>query len=180
LTNPSTMSAAQAEQRNTEDYINRFSTLSRAAIGVVLTPPANRSEQSTRCANIAPHEEPVPRLDACRKGGRRMTWNGLTRNPTHDETVDPIAALKKINDPNSGYEDNGVFVMMYLHKPLTQSFLLVQLIKEYARVLAETHKRLVVLVPPSYQLPEELEDDVVSVSNSTFRPTPNFATIIRT
>lgn len=161
------LSAAQQTQRNTEDYVSKFAVLSRAAIGVVLTRTREPFRVVAALRDYSAATDNDFRAWTISQGWATYDKRTPDADPVTDGLSDPIAALKQINDPNGGFADNGVYAMMYLHKPLAQSFLMVQLIKEYAQFLRETHKRLVLIVPPSFQLPEELEDDVVSLDFDT-------------
>lgn len=83
--------------------------------------------------------------------------------PVTDNVAEILTATRAIGgDPNAPNSfGNGMFVMMYPHPWLAKAPPLIQLVKDYARALPETKKRVVLLCPPGFTLPEELQDDVV-------------------
>ncbi|RWP30694.1 AAA family ATPase [Mesorhizobium sp.] len=83
--------------------------------------------------------------------------------PTEDNIAEPLAALKAITGMGGGdpFGARGIFVMMHPHKMLSQHLGMIQCVKEYAKTFVAGHRRLIILTPLSYSLPEELQDDVV-------------------
>ena len=94
------------------------------------------------------------------------------RVPSVDGTLEPVAALRMIGEgarPRGSGNDrsawgNGIYTMMYPHMVnLNKNPSMIQSIKEFAVSFSENHKRLVLIVPPDYELPIELEDDVAMI-----------------
>ncbi len=92
------------------------------------------------------------------------------RVPVTDGIVNPFDALRMITEParpSAGGRPersewgNGIYTMMYPHMVnMNKNPAMIQCIKEYAVAFAESHKRLVIIVPQDYEIPIELEDDV--------------------
>jgi AAA+ superfamily predicted ATPase len=156
-----TMSDQQAAVRNTERFVSDFTVLSQAAIGVVVTRSREPFRAIDALREYAAATDNEFRVWTMSHGWALYDPRSPDSDPTYDGLADPIGALRAINDSNTGFSERGVYVMMYPHKPIGQAFLMVQVIKEYCRLFSETHKRLVLLTPPSWQMPEELEDDLV-------------------
>jgi ATP-dependent 26S proteasome regulatory subunit len=155
------MSNEQSKVRNTEDYVHRFTTLSQAAIGVVLTRSREPFRAIEALREYAAATDNEFRVWTLSHGWATYNNQDPEAEPTYDEMADPIQALKQVNATQGGFNERGVYVMMYPHKPMAQAFLMIQIMKEYCRLFSESHKRLVLLMPPSYKIPEELEDDLV-------------------
>ena len=95
-------------------------------------------------------------------------WSLYTDNPNDkpksEKIVEATSALLRINDvPGEGKEAwrEGVFVMQYPHWVLPKSPVFIQCLKSYVRDFSETKQRLVLVVPEGFQLPKELENDIV-------------------
>lgn len=157
------LSSEQATIRNADEFRRQFSILSQAAVGVVMV----RTREPFRAMDEL-------RLYAHAENMGYRTWTIAHGWAIHSRanqdadpvivpsTVEPVAALRAIS-PAEGIDEfgNGVFVMMNPHKPITQSVVMVQLLKDYAHNFPKNRKRLVILVPPVWDLPAELEDDIV-------------------
>ena len=157
------MDTAQATARNTEIFTNNFSTLSRAAIGVVVTRTREPFRAIEALREFAAVTENEFRVWTLYHGWALYNEREPDSDPTYDQLADPIAALRLINEPAGNFSDRGIYVMMYPHKAIGQAFIMTQIIKEYCRLFSESKKRLVLIMPPSWTVPEELEDDLVSL-----------------
>lgn len=157
---------AQQSMLNAVDYRDKFITLSNAGVGVILT----------RC------REPFRAIDTLRAfafaenprysfyewtvtaGWKRHDPNQSGDIAAGDGTVDPFMALRALTDPQNpvSQQDMAIYVMMYPHKPLNAGHPgMIQLLKEYVRSFPEIDKRLILLTPLGFNLPAELQDDVV-------------------
>lgn len=156
------MTTAQSTARNAVDYRRNFSILHQAAIGVTVTRTREPFRAIDTLRDFAFAESTGFRVWSIISG-----WVAYDRTkpdivPAGDTNLDPMAALKAIT--GAGGNDTfgaGVFVMFYPHKPLAQNIAMVQMIKQYARDFQETSKRLVLVLPPDWTPPLELEDDIV-------------------
>jgi len=158
-----TMTDEQASVKNADQFRVSITTLYDAAIGVVL------------CRSREPHRaiEAIKKM-AFIKNQHLHLWNVLSGwqefnadggNEEGDGVIDPNGALKKIDGLDGGTAmDDGVFVMMYPHfylKPGNSIPAMVQALKEYCRSMSRApNRRLVLVAPPGYTLPNELEEDV--------------------
>lgn len=152
------MNREQQEVRNASMFRQKFVTLSQAGIGVILcrTREPFRAMETLRDQAFA--DEVDYRAWSMSKGWEVHDRNNPDADIKPDGTVDPIGAVKKLEDPKL---NDGIYAMMYPHKPLSGSSVMVQVVKEYTKLFAQCGKRLVLVVPPGYSLPTELEDDVV-------------------
>jgi hypothetical protein len=152
------MSREQQEVRNASVFRQKFVTLSQAGIGVILcrTREPFRAMETLRDQAFA--DEVEYRAWSMSKGWETHNRAKPDEEPSRDSVVDPVGAIKKLEDPKL---PDGIYVMMYPHKPLNQSSVMVQIVKEYTKLFAQVGKRLVLITPLGYSLPTELEDDVV-------------------
>jgi SpoVK/Ycf46/Vps4 family AAA+-type ATPase len=174
------MSNAQAQKKNAQEFRRQVTVLHQAAIGViqVRTKEPYRAIEALRDFAFADNLD--FRMWTILQGWQTFDKTKPTDEPSVDNVVEPLTALKKITamdlPPGKQRSDNafperGIYVMMHPHKPLAQNIGMVQIIKEYAKTFSSNYRRLVLLTPFSYQLPEELQDDVIIVD---FDP-PSFA-----
>jgi AAA+ superfamily predicted ATPase len=154
----SQMSRDQQVIRNSESFRAKLAVLSQAGIGVILcrTREPFRAIETLRDTAFADDQH----FKAWSISNGWQTFNKARpdEKPKTDGVADPVAALKALGSDDWG---DGYYAMMYMHKPMGQSLVIVQLIKEYSRLFTQSAKRLVLLTPPSFSLPPELEDDVV-------------------
>lgn len=158
------MTSAQAAVRNADRFRDQLAILDSAAVGVVL------------CRTREPHRavETIRGLAAAKQVAFK-TWNVLTGWETHnlanpdaepqaDGTKDANLALQMIGGVNGGTPfPDGFYAMFYPHfwlKTSAPTIPMVQAIKEYCRQFAESKRRLILVTPPGYTLPSELEEDV--------------------
>lgn len=78
--------------------------------------------------------------------------------PENDNNADLLGAMRAVNDFG-----NGLYVVFYPHHWIGKVPPLTQIIKDYARALPETRKRVMLLCPPGFTLPVELQDDVTII-----------------
>ena len=152
------MSRDQQVIRNSEAFRAKLAVLSQAGIGVILcrTREPFRAIETLRDTAFA--DDLQFKAWSISAGWQTFNKARPDEKPKTDGTIDPVAALKALG--NDDWSD-GYYAMMYLHKPMGQSLVIVQVIKEYTRLFTQNAKRLVLLTPPGYSLPPELEDDVV-------------------
>lgn len=149
-------------------YRQNFMTLHQAGVGVSLC----RSREPFRAIETLRDFAFAEQLDfkvwTVTNGCATHDRNNPESEPTCDNMAEPFAALKAINGGagQTGFA-NGVYVMMYPHHFLPKHPGMMQVIKEYARYFAECKKRLVLLTPLGFTLPQELEDDVVLLDFDT-------------
>ena len=156
------LTTAQASAKNAEAFRRKLAVLHQAAIGVILvrTREPFRAIDAMRDFTLAESNLNF-QVWQITHGWEKWDRSRADAPTTKDNICDPLAALKALTG-NGGQDTfgNGVFVMFYPHKPIGQSIAMVQIIKQYSRLFSEATKRLVLLVPPGWELPSELEDDV--------------------
>ncbi len=152
-----TMTTAQRSAANAVSFRKKLGILHRASVAVVL------------CRS----REPYRAIDAMRDFAHAETdfqfkhWTVLggwhtpnkakpEEQPDSDGNGDILGAMRAIND-----FANGMYVVMYPQPWIGKVPPLTQIIKDYARMLPETKRRVVLLCPPEFTLPVELQDDVV-------------------
>lgn len=163
----------QQSVANADAYREQFGILSNAAIGVIVTRTREPYRVVQTLKTWALAEKPkFSFFDWTVIAGWRIhNMNDPDAEPTNDNMLDPFNAMKAITDSNNhtiaGHEQ-AVYAMMYVHKHLAQGHPgMIQLLKDYVRLFSETKKRLVLVMPMSFQLPMELEDDVVILDFDT-------------
>lgn len=158
------MSREQQEVRNASEFRQKFVTLSQAGIGVILcrTREPFRAMETLRDQAFADDLE--YRSWTLSKGWERHDKAAPDAELKSDGSFDPVAAIRKLEDNKL---PDGIYAMMYMHKPLASAMILIQLVKEFAKTLTQVGRRLVLVMPLSYTLPTELEDDVVILDFET-------------
>jgi SpoVK/Ycf46/Vps4 family AAA+-type ATPase len=158
------MTAAQSNLRNAESFRRQLGVLHQAAIGVVLC----RTREPFRAIDTMREFAFAERLDfrmwTITRGWASYDRTNPEADPTTDGMMEPLSALQKIGNDS---EPNGIYAMMYPHKPLSANIAMLQLVKEYCRLFSETRKRLILITPHGFTLPQELEDDVVILDFDT-------------
>lgn len=156
------LSTEQASARNANTYRRSLAILNQAAIGVVLCRTREPFRAIEALRDFAHGESSDFKVWTISRGWATYNRSNPAEEPTYDNAIEPLAALRAINGVGAqqGF-GNGVFVMMYVHKPLQQNLAMLQTMKEYCRLFPETKKRLVLITTPTWELPEELTDDVV-------------------
>lgn len=151
------LSVAQSTARNAEQFRRQLTVLHQAAIGVVLcrTREPFRAIESVR--DFAFAERIDFKVWTISRGWASYNRLKPEEEAVIDNAIDPLAALKKL----ASEDTPNISVMMYPHKPLTQNIAMIQIIKEYCRQFSESRKRLVIVTPPGWDVPAELEDDLV-------------------
>lgn len=150
------LSTEQATARNAESFSKQLSILNQAAVGVILVRTREPFRAIETIHTFASSERLSYKVWTISRG-----WADYKSDPevepTTDNVVDPLAALRKIGSDN---QLKAVYVMMYPHKPLSQNIGMIQTIKEYCRLFPETKKRLILVTPQTWEIPQELEDDL--------------------
>ncbi len=163
----------QRTVRNVEVFRTNFINLHMAAVPIMVC----RTREPARCQDVLREFAFAEENMAFRAWNIVHGWmtydkKNPERVPTTDGTIEPFAALRMISQGGSPGGSgsavtpwgDGIYTMMYPHMiNLNKNPSLIQCIKEYALTFAECHKRLVMIVPPTYELPVELEDDVAMI-----------------
>lgn len=159
----------QSEAENAVDFRQKFMTLSQAGVGVVLTRTREPFRAIETLRDFAFAEDLDFKVWTITSGWATHDKDNLDAEPQSDGIVEPFAALRAINGSNQGQTafGDGVFVMMFPHFYVPKHPGMMQTIKEYARYFSEVRKRLVLLTPLGFSLPQELEDDVVILDFDT-------------
>lgn len=164
---------AQRTAQNAVKFRRDFAILDSAGVGVIVT----RTREPDRCIRT------LKEFAFGQPDGQHLdfrTWNAVhgwsrydRRNPdqppTRDNLVEPLAAMKLIDGlaPNGQAVEpfgDGIYMMHYLHYYLPrspQAPQMIALIKDYARTFVEGRRRLVLVMPMGFTVPNEIEDDVV-------------------
>lgn len=150
----------QLTVRNTDQFISNFSELSNAGIGVTIcrTREPMRAADAIREYAAAANRE--FRVWTVTHGWELYDNENPDAETQHDKTSEPIPALRKLTDPEAGFAEDSISVMMYPHQFLAKSAMLQQQVKDYARLFVDDSRRLMLVVPPSFKAPEEIEEDV--------------------
>lgn len=151
------MSTEQSTARNADDFRRHLTILHQAAIGVTLVHTREPFRAIETIQSFAFSEKLDFKVWTISRGWATHDRNNPDAEPTTDNMVDALAALRKIGLDT---EPNGVYVMMYPHKQISQNMAMIQIIKEYTKLFSELRKRLVIITPMGWDLPVELEDDV--------------------
>lgn len=156
-----------AELTSKEKFIEDISTLVNAAIGVIIV--------RTR--------EPYEVMTALREYSLSTKWQfnrwsittGFLKFPMTDAAAEPIkvdntqppgAAIKYVGDTQDNNNYKQIYAMMWSHfyskrdNPMPE---FIQHMADYTKLFANKTKRLIMVVPPEYQVPPELQDSVVIV-----------------
>ena len=156
------LSDTQRRVKNEAEFRRKLSILHKAAIGVVLcrTREPYRAIRTIRDFAVAEKTE-YKKWDIL-TGWQTFNADDPSQPPTSDNQVEPVGALRAINGiGNQEGFPNGFYAMFYPHYMLPKSPAMIQCVKEYARLFPENKKRLIIVTPPIFTLPPELEDDVV-------------------
>lgn len=153
----------QSTARNARTFRDKFTTLSAAAVAVTLVRTREPYRAIETLRDFAAGEKDMGfRVWTIADGWMTYDLKDPLKEPKTDAATAEVGmAIRSIK--GVGGNDtfgNGVFVMMYPHKMITQSPVMMQIIKDYARKFPETMKRVVLLTTPGWSLPAELEDDV--------------------
>lgn len=159
----STLTTSEKSVNHAAEFRARFAVLHKAAIGVILCRTNEPFRLLETLKQFAWGEKDMEFKQWSVTGG----WTSFDRNrPTevgpNDGTVEAIAALRKVLNPadQQGF-NTGVYPMIYPNVFLDKNPVFMQWAKEAARLLPEMRKRLVLVCPPGYVLPSELQTDVV-------------------
>lgn len=162
------MTTEQANVRNADVFRTNLNVLHNAAVGVIIcrTREPYRALDSIKALAFA-HKLPL-QFWTCLSGWTKFSADGRQEDP--DGVKDPNMALQKIeglSDGGSSDMGGGFYAYMYPQHWVKQGGAqpsMLQAIKEYARSFSygveADAKRLILITPPGYQLPGELEDDV--------------------
>ena len=159
----STLTTAQKAVSHSAEFRAKFGILHKAAIGVVLCRTHEPHRLMDTLKQFAWGEKDMEfRQWSVTTGWSLMDKNRPNEVGAPDNTIDAIAALRKVMNPadSQGF-GSGVFPMLYPNVTLDRNPVFMQWIKEAARLLPELRKRLVLICPPGYVLPNELQTDVV-------------------
>ena len=162
------MTVLTTEQRtlqNAAKFRRDFAVLDSAGVGVVIT----RTREPDRTIRTLKDFAFANSLDF-RSWNAVHGWSRYDRRnpqnpPTRDNLLDPLAAMKLIDgigNNNAAVEPfpDGVFLMHYLHFWMSKTPQMIALVKDYARTFVEGRRRLVLVMPLTFSVPPEIEDDV--------------------
>lgn len=176
MTTSNKMSLAQATIRNDDEFTSQLAILHKAAVGVILCRTREPYRAIDCIRNFAAASSSKSRLEfktwTILHGWLTPDLNDPAKKPDADGTKDPVQALGKIggiSDNSEGFP-NGFYCMMYPHfwlKDKSPNVSIIQTVKDYSKMFSETKRRLVLVVPPEFTLPSELQDDVVVVDYET-------------
>jgi SpoVK/Ycf46/Vps4 family AAA+-type ATPase len=152
------LSTEQASARNAEAFRSQLTVLHQAAIGVTLVRAREPFRAIETIQAFAAGERMNFKVWTISRGWATYDAAQPEADPQCDGMVDPLGALKKVGTDG---EAAAVYVMMYPHKPLAQNIAMLQVLKEYCRMFSELRKRLILITPPVWDAPAELEDDLV-------------------
>ena len=171
-----TMTAAQSTARNADLFRTQFAILHDAAVGVTLcrTREPYRAIDSVKALAFT-KKQPLY-LWTVLNGWSKFSADG--EQTTGDNIKDPNLALQRIGGLDGGTTlDEGFYAFMYPHyylKPGSAVPAMIQSLKEYCRQFShQQNRRLVLVAPPGYSLPHELEEDITIID---FEP-PSYAEI---
>lgn len=167
----SKLSAEQLTVKNADEFRKKLRVLDSAFVGVVLcrTREPYRAQEAMKLYAMA-RKNMTFNYWTILSGWTQIEPENSNREPQSDNLVDITQALRKIGDSQSR---DGIYCMHYTHKVGLDGRILpvLQWVKEYAHTLTVHRKRLILIVPPSFQLPEELQEDVTILD---FEP-PSYA-----
>ena len=171
------LSKKQRSIKNAEQFRRDFGNFHMAAIPIILVRTREPFRAIETLKDFAFAEQGTGALDF-KSWSIVQGWASYNKKkpkelPETDNTIDPSAALKMIGDATiKNPWGNGIYVMMYPHLlNMNKNPVLIHLIKHYSRLFSESLKRIVLVTPPTYELPTELEDDIAILD---FDP-PSFA-----
>lgn len=173
---PSSMTKEQSTSRNAETFRTNLAILHDAAVGVILC----RSREPYRAVDsvkaLAFSKKQPLYLWTVLNGWSKFSPQG--EQAAGDNIKDPNMAMQRIGGLDGGASlDEGFYAFMYPHhylKPGQSVPAMIQAIKEYCRQFShQQNRRLVLVAPPGYSLPPELEEDVTILD---FDP-PSYAEI---
>lgn len=162
----STLTTAQKTVSNAALFRQQFGILHRAAISVVMCRTHEPFRLNEVLRDFAWAEKDLDhRAWSMTVGWARISKERPRDPPQIEGLIEPIAALRKVlteaggSGPESGFGP-GIYTMFYPNIAIDRNPVFVQWLKEAARALPEVRKRLVLICPPEYQLPVELQTDV--------------------
>ena len=170
------LDAAQRQVRNADEFRRDFGILHQAAVGVIMVRTREPFRAIETLRGFAFGEEGLEfRCWSIVHGWAVYNREQPMAEPVIDNTVDLLAAMKLVGGlGEGGNRDTGwqgqasVNCVMYPHLlNLSKNPALIHLFKEYSKLFAENRRRLVLVVPVGYELPPELEDDVVIMDFDT-------------
>ncbi|QIG76105.1 ATPase domain-containing protein [Rhizobium phage RHph_I4] len=162
----------QAVVRNADGFRAKLAILDKAAVGVILCRTREPYRALDTIKDYAFGEDVDCRLWTVLYGWAKYNKADPSAAPSLDGTKEINAALMAIGDltgTTSGFA-NGFYAMMYAHfwlKPGQANPVTIQIIKEYCRLFTQNEKRLILLAPLGYSLPQELEEDVLILDFDT-------------
>ena len=168
------LSKKQRFVKNAEEFRREFGNFHRAAIPIILV----RTREPFRAIETLKDFAFAEPALAFKSWSVVNGWETYDKKnpkslPETDNIIDPSAALKLLDDPTSKPPlGDGIYVMIYPHLlNMNKNPVIIYLLKHYARLFSENLKRIVLITTTSYELPTELEDDIVILD---FDP-PSFA-----
>src|SRR5690625_3526908 len=153
------------ENRKSNKFVNDRAALTCAGIGITVV----RSREGFRTVEAIKElaltrERPLYVWD-CVSGWEKRTE--LVADEKPDKVTDPYRALTKIREE---FPSSGIFAMLFPHWAIGKSPQISQILKNYSFEFPEDRRRLILIVPIEYALPQELEDEIAVLDFDV--PTP--------
>lgn len=159
------LTSAQSNLRNADTFRTNLKVLSDAGVGVILCRSREPARAIASIRALAQASDFAFRVWTVIKGWETHDLANARATPTADGVKDPNQALQAIGglSGNQPFPDKGFYVSYYPHhflKPGQPIPPIIQTIKEYTDSFAEDERRLILMAPPGFTLPAELEEDV--------------------
>lgn len=165
MANASNLTNAQATVRNANTFTEQLNILNKSAVGVILCRTREPYRAVHQIRAFAWANNLAFKNWTMASGWETPKKAAPESAPEVDNVKDMVVALNKIGgfDGSNGFDD-GFYTMMYPHfwlKSTGPNPMAVQVIKDYCRLFSEDRRRLVLVTPPEFTLPLELQEDVV-------------------
>ena len=157
---------------NVQSFLQQFHIMNKAAVGVAFV----RAREPFR-AMSALRDYAVGQKIPFRAWTPMRGWSDRNADPIEslkgDAAIEVIPALRSVGTTEGIGKEDALFVMFYPHPAIAQNgkasanMTAVQCLKEYAINFPASQRRLVLIVPPEFQLPPELADDMVTLDFQT-------------
>jgi AAA+ superfamily predicted ATPase len=150
---------ASAQVSNADVFRQKLGVLHIAAVAVIMVRTREPFRAIDNICNFAFAENMNCEAWTISEGWRAYNRADPNADPVvRPNTQDPLAGLRAID---TSKHNDSFFVMMYPHQPLAKNIVMIQILKEYAQKFPRTSKRVVLVVPETWSLPEELQNDIV-------------------
>ena len=151
--------------RRDEDLINQIHILDSSAVGVIMIKTNEPYRALDILQNLA--ETNSMKLDFWNSGfGWETRFHPQQNNCSGNSEmmIDPVKAIKSIIDAPEE-EFTSLYVMLHPHKFVEKSPQIQSMVKHISRTFTQSEaKRVFIICPPSFDLPCELNDDIVEIT----------------